>query len=87
MPDSRTATPRNKEKNKGEVTGNKKQRTAQRTAEKASFTLDTRTAGFSFCSQFIYSCVCPEELAYFVDYFPIICYTNLIFGYFWLEVW
>ena len=28
-----------REKNKGEATGNKKQRTAQRTAEKASFTL------------------------------------------------
>jgi len=41
MPDSRTATPRNKEKNKGEATGNKKQRTAQRTAEKASFPIFT----------------------------------------------
>ena len=31
--------PQDKEKNKGEATGNKKQRIAQRTAEKASFTL------------------------------------------------
>ena len=40
MPDSRTATPKNSEKNRGEATGNKKLSTAHNNTAKANFTFE-----------------------------------------------
>ena len=35
-----------------------------------------RPSGFPFCSQFIYSCVCPEAIHLLLDNTKVSCYTN-----------